>query len=988
MTDLPLRAPRSRPWLARSFAVLLLVAMTAARAVPARAQSITAGSLSGVVRDSVAMLLPEVTVSLVDRVSGVRRSLLTTRQGAFSFTLLLPAEYDLVVEHFGYRPRVITRVPVRAGSSIVLDVVLHASTANEAPDSTRFQGAPSGRTHLALQGGHADDDFAALAEPHGLLSTETRILPGGDDDLGSTGLPGSMGAIAMDGITRWSPRHPRLPGAMLDGIAFPLAGVRGVEILPGGADVEWPGSGGGVLSASTTSGGRTFTGVATGGGGSDGFIGSLVLDGALVPDTAHFTVGISGVRLTPQQPAPWTDSSSAAAAAIARDSFQTDLSGYRQPYQLTNTIVSAFARFDGIVARNYRVMVRADGASATLDNPAMGPAALPVIGGSLKGRDVSATAALTSVVSTRVGGELRLGVDVGDRSYDAPGLVGTVFTDGGYGAGSSDLQPGDFKRTTFGGSAAMHLLVGHFWLKGGFLTSLTTYDQTYTDGRQGTYYFGDSTDFAARIGSFRQTVGSLPVAHYNANSAGIFMQARSRPVPGFEVIAGFRYTVDKLPSTEIRLNNAWLQATGIDNRPTRDKRPFFAPRLAFNWALGAARRWQVNFETGAFAEQLDAGVYSEAITHATGASVRRAFGSLGAWPSVPDSTVAPVQGQSLTMLGPQFQPPRTARVGFGIAGNLGGVLLRLQSDYRHTEFLPVRRDLNLALNPSARDQFGRPIYGTLTKASSLLGAMPGSNRRFAGFDEVSTLDPSGASDYTGFTVGLERDVLTGFALMASYTYSRTRDNWYGARGDGAEAQFVPFADSTGHSTWARDRSDFDVPQRIVLGAEWRLRGRLAPRIAVLYRMQSGYPFTPGFRDGVDANGDGSARNDPAFVTDTVSGATDIVGGASCLRTQIGNFAARNSCRDPSQGWLDLRLAATVARTRGGEAELMVDGFGLAHSGADLYDHALYLVDATRPLTTSAAGVVTVPLVANPNFGQPLVHRVSGALWRAGLRVTF
>jgi hypothetical protein len=564
-----------------------------------------------------------------------------------------------------------------------------------------------------------------------------------------------------------------------------------------------------------------------------------------------------------------------------------------------------------------------------------------------------------------------------------------VFTDGGYAAGSSDLQPGEFKRTTFGGSATMHLRAGHFWLKGGLLTFLTTYDQTFADDRQGTFYFGDSTGFATRTGAFRQTVGTLPVAHYTVTTTGGFVQAMSRPVPGFEVIAGIRYAYEKWPIDEIRLNSAWLQATGIDNRPTLDHRGVIAPRLAFNWALGAARRWQVNFETGIFAEPLDPGGFSEAITHATGTSVRRAIGPLGAWPSVPDSTVAPVQGQSLTMLGPQFEPPRSGRVGFGIAGNLGGTLVRLQTDYRHTEFLPLRRDLNLALNPRGHDQFGRPIYGTLTKAGTLLGAVPGSNRRFSAFDEVSTLDPAGASDYTGFTFGLERDVASGLALMASYTFSRTKDNWYGARGDGSEAQFVPFADSTGRSAWARDLSDFDVPHRIVFGAEWRLRGRLAPRVAVLYRMQSGYPFTPGFRDGVDANGDGSARNDPAFIVDTVAGATDIVAQNSCLRTQIGNFARRNSCRDPSQGWLDLHVAATVAHLRNGAAELFVDGFGLAHSGTDLYDHALYLVDAATPLTTNqVTGLTTVPLVANPNFGQPLVRRISSALWRAGLRVSF
>jgi len=225
--------------------------------------------------------------------------------------------------------------------------------------------------------------------------------------------------------------------------------------------------------------------------------------------------------------------------------------------------------------------------------------------------------------------------------------------------------------------------------------------------------------------------------------------------------------------------------------------------------------------------------------------------------------------------------------------------------------------------------------------------------------------------------------------MATYTWSRTKDNWFGARGDGAEAQFVPFADSTGRSAWAKGVSDFDVPHRIVLGGELRFPGRAGVRLAALYRWRSGYPFTPGFRDGVDANGDGSGRNDPAFVTDTVAGAADVVGGTACLRTQVGAFAERNSCRDPSASALDLRVAMALAHFGGHAAELMLDAFGVVRTGEDLYDHALYLVDPARSITTNpTTGVTNVPLVANPNFGRTLVRRDPGAILRAGLKVTF
>lgn len=972
------------------FAIALAALAVAGRTAPARAQSLSAGQVSGIVTDQSGQLLYDVSVALVDRVTGSHRTVISRLDGVYKFTLLLPGEYDLRVERFGYRARLISRIPVRAGSVIWIDVALTEAAADVVPDSIVFAGAPHGGVHFPLQGAAADDDFAAIVRQDPLLTSLSPLYPGGGDALEAAGLPGRLNATALDGVARWSPRHPRIPGAALDAIAFPLADVRGAELLRGGIDGEWIGGGGGLLAASTVPGARRAGGVFEASGGPDGGVVSIGISGALVRDTAHYAVGITAMRLNPELPAAWSDSNAAAMAGIARDSFLTDLSAYLQPWRPAMTTIAGFARFDGQVSPNHRLMVRASAATTTMDDPAMGPAVAPAIGARLEARDLSAMAELTSVITRVIGSELRLSVDIGDRDYTGAGLAGTVFTEGGLHAGSADLQPGVLKRTTIRGSETVHLrLMDRLVFKGGLQVSVATYEQTYTDGRDGIYYFGDSTGFQTRTGAFRQTVGSTPLAQFTVRTIGGFGQVMLRPVPGFEVLAALRYDDQRWPTDEIQLNSAWLTATGIDNRPVKRYRAQLSPRVAFNWSLGEGRRWHVHGETGLFPEELDPGVYAEAVTHATGASVRRAFGALGAWPAVPDSTVAPVRGQALSILGPEYEPPRTARAAFGITGNLSGTVLRLQSDYRHTEFLPIRRDLNLPVAPVARDQYGRVLYGSLTQSGSLLAAVPGTNRRFAGFDEVSALDPAGASDYLGLTVALSRSVSRGFSLMASYTWSRTKDNWFGARGDGAEAQFTPFADSTGRSAWARDRSDFDVPHRLVLGGELRFAGRAGARVAALYRWRSGYPFTPGFRDGVDANGDGSARNDPAFVTDTVAGADVVVGGTDCLRTQVGAFASRNSCRDPAASALDLRFAMTVLHFGTHAAELMVDGIGVVRSGEDLYDHALYLVDPTRTITTNAATSVTnVPLVANPNFGKPLVRRDPGAVFRVGLKVGF
>jgi hypothetical protein len=384
-------------------------------------------------------------------------------------------------------------------------------------------------------------------------------------------------------------------------------------------------------------------------------------------------------------------------------------------------------------------------------------------------------------------------------------------------------------------------------------------------------------------------------------------------------------------------------------------------------------------------------VLADARTHDGSVLIRRGFGALGAWPGVPDTIAAPSQGPALVLLSSAFEAPRTSRAAISLRRALGAATaVQVSSAWRHTDFLPRRRDLNLRTSSGLRDQDGRPVSGTLQQQGSLLGITPGTSRRFSDFDVVTAIDPSGYSDYVDVTASIERSVPSGISLWASYTWSRTRDNWVGAGAADPAALFSPFPDSTGSADWTIGRSDFDVPHRGVAGAEWRLAGRTGLRVAALFRYRSGRPFTPGFRAGIDANGDGIAGNDPAFVTDTLPGDTSgamagVIAAHGCVRSQVGQFAARNSCRGPAQIALDLRLAVSLFRLGGRPTELVVDALNVAASTNGILDTALYLVDRGGTLSTSGS-VVTVPRIPNPGFGGFLVRRAPASLVRAGLRI--
>jgi hypothetical protein len=183
--------------------------------------------------------------------------------------------------------------------------------------------------------------------------------------------------------------------------------------------------------------------------------------------------------------------------------------------------------------------------------------------------------------------------------------------------------------------------------------------------------------------------------------------------------------------------------------------------------------------------------------------------------------------------------------------------------------------------------------------------------------------------------------------------------------------------------WSEGTSDFSVPHRVAAGFDLPVPGTPV-RLAGSYRFASGRAFTPGFPPGVDMNGDGVFGNDPAAAGGDVS---SIASAWPCLREQTGGFIDRNACRDPDAHHIDLRLSADLGVGETGTVTVFLDALDLAEADSALRDHALYRVDPDAALQSSA-GRVTIPLVVNSDFGEPLVRLTSGRTLRFGLRLRY
>ncbi|HEX2187792.1 MAG TPA: carboxypeptidase-like regulatory domain-containing protein, partial [Longimicrobiaceae bacterium] len=968
------RPSRRSAWIPRLAALL---ALTLA-AVAAPAQSVTSGALEGTVRSADGSLLNDASILLTERAVGSTRPLPIAPDGRFGAAFLPTGSYDLLVEQPGFAPRVVRGVVVRPGERTELRVVLSpAAAGSERVDTTHAAAGAMSGSRAGQGWWFGPRDVAGLPTQRWGLDELARLSSVAGDGLEAEGLPARMSGVVLDGVPLNPARHPGGAAHPAGAVAFPLQVVEQAELATNPVDVEWGGFAGAYLNTFTRRGTRElrvdgFGSWATGSlAGGDPFAsgsvshgtmqGGVLVSGPIVPDTAGFVLGVEARRLeTPLQYGLPFASAADSLGVLAPEAF-----GGADGRLLTTDVLSGFGRLDWQFSGASRFTARAN--VAAVGAPGEGGAGwLGRYGGGADGLELSAAASLASQLSRSLAQEARAGIQVSRRgaAEEAVVLPATAFAVEGLALGSGGYA-GSFDRTTFFASETFQQRSGAHLLKLGAAVSASRYEGSYLPDAAGEFYFSTLGAFAGGQGYFVQPVGTRSPASFTIPRVSGYLQDTWTVAPGLAVLLGLRVDADFPPADDVAPNADWAALTGVDSTAL-GTRALLGPRFGFRWD-GGQDRWVVRGAAGIYYDEADPAVIGEAISNDGGLRIRRGAGDAAAWPGFPQGAGTET-GPTLSLLAPDYEAPRSARGSLGISRVLGaGTVLHLSASWRRTEYLPRRADLNLAPTAGAEDPNGRPVFGTLVQQGGLVFAQPGSNRRFSGFDRVYALNTDGWSEYRGATVAFEHRAASPLTAFGSYTYSSTEDNWVGARGGWPEAQLAPFAGREGND-WTEGRSDFDVPHRAVLGAELGLGGRIAPRLAAVYRFRSGHPFTPGFRPGVDANGDGSARNDPAFVDPGVPGFAEAASGWDCLAA--GGFAVRNSCRQDGVHSLDARIALDLLRTGRGSASLVVDGLNLLSSDAGEPDTALYLVDPARSLGT-ADGRVTLPLVANPNFGSPV-----------------
>ncbi|MBX3173937.1 MAG: TonB-dependent receptor [Gemmatimonadaceae bacterium] len=938
----------------RAALVLGVLALASGAVVPHRiaAQSLQFGRFEGSVRDAVRRPIHDAEVRVVDRTSGAARWTKTDREGTFRFDALLGGRYDVFVEALGFIPVVHLDVRIGTAHTTQMDATLRVATPPVVSvDSVQRQGEVGSGGRWMVARGYGD------------LVGARRI--GGDISAFSTtadrysveGLPWRMTGLLLDGAYAEGLGAPRGSGADVAALAMPVRGMSFAEVGGLGFDVEVGGSGLGLRSG-TLRGGRTPSARALLEGGTSTVGGAYIGGGPMQGDTAQ---AIGGVDYQRTEDEAWPGVPADARRITER--------------------VGGFGRLDWQASERLSISARASVARLTSSGPRdeVGLAAL-------YGRDYEALNAQAALnifgrLTRRISHEWRVSTSAAEASGSADGASRVSDALLGVTSGSMVGEPFNSVGAVPRISGMLHVDAGAHRLKAGLVTAMHRYDLRFAPESDGIFAVGRALGDPSPAGAWRRVEPASYAGEFRMRETGLFVQDAWQVAGGLSVLLGLRLDQTRLPSGNIEANGTLASLSGLDNAAVAATSSRTSPRLGFRWELGSAREWVLEGGAGTYHALPDARDIAEALTLDAGASVRYGVGALalGAAPSV---TEAPVVGQAVTLLAPDFVGPRTQRLSLGLTRRLGEWSASVSGVYRNTDFIARRRDLNLPASPVGFDQYGRPLQGALRQEGEVLVAEPVSNRRFAELDAVYALENTGYSEFWGATVEVERVLESGLSFGLQYTFSQTRDNVVGFAG----TRLSPFPAGLNGNEWEAGRSDFDIPHRVLLTAEWR--ASQAFRLGLAYRLHSGLPFTPGVRGGVDANGDGDWRNDPAFVDPGLPGMAELIADNACLRSSVNRFAQRNACREDLVHRVDLRAAIGLGQTRIGRFELTLDALDLISVNAAPVDRALVRVDPVSVLTTDPGiGLTTVGYISNPAFGQRIGDWTPGAFFRIGVRVT-
>jgi hypothetical protein len=455
----------------------------------------------------------------------------------------------------------------------------------------------------------------------------------------------------------------------------------------------------------------------------------------------------------------------------------------------------------------------------------------------------------------------------------------------------------------------------------------------------GTFAFNSLADLQARQPAFF-TRQLAPIATRGAELIGALSLGDSyRPRPDVQIVYGARVDANRYQDRPT-LNPVVAQKFGVANDHVPDG-VYVSPRLGFSWIYGtndqigafqgAARvpRGIIRGGIGLFQNTLSAQLPSHAMSNTglpSGAQQITCVGSAAPPPNwnayAADASNIPMQcangsgtvfangAPNVALFAPGYVAQRSVRSTLQWARPI--LDNRMMATLTGTWSLNLNQSgsVDLNFNPAVRfmlrDEGNRPVFVEDTSIVPATGAIATHDGRVSTlFNHVTESRSSFRSVSRQLQLQLSPlSVNSQFTWSIAYTLNSVRDQASG------------FSSTAGNPFDISDaRSSGDWRHQIQVNVGINLLDLF--RVNWVQRFTSGTPYTPMVSG--DINGDGYA-NDRAFIADPAltadpalaSGMNALLAASSgsvrdCLRSQLGQLAARNSCEGPwtSTGFLSI-----------------------------------------------------------------------------------
>jgi hypothetical protein len=442
-----------------------------------------------------------------------------------------------------------------------------------------------------------------------------------------------------------------------------------------------------------------------------------------------------------------------------------------------------------------------------------------------------------------------------------------------------------------------------------------------------------------------------PIANISASQFGFFAQDAWSPSERVTVTFGLRADVpliSKPPVNQALLNDPNLP---INSGQFPDANVLWSPRAGFNWDVSGRSNSILRGGIGIFSGRPPYVWLANSFTN-TGADFIQVTCNGAA--AIPVFTVDPgtqpaacrnatpsATAGEVDYFDKDFKYPQNFRASLGFDRRLpGNLILTLDGFYAKNVNNLYVQDRNLTQTPLVNGE-GRQTYGTINPTT---GAATAQRLTTAASNAILHTNSSKGETWSA-TVQLQKTFADRFELSAAYTYMQATDQLSNTSSQAfSNFQFSPI-DGLISDRNVRT-SLYQVPHKITVSGTLQIP--LGFTFSAIYLGRAGDPYS--WITGGDPNADGVTLNDLPFIPADASQITLAPGSTfadldafvqsqPCLAKARGGLFERNTCRNPWQNFLNVRLSWGTPQFFGSDLELSLDIFNFLRfigSDAGLY----------------------------------------------------